>query len=262
MIAKIRKSAWKDYLKEPRWCGWFQGEAKPDGDGFAKVPIGSHSDPKTWCTFDELCAKLKPGQGIGYNFLGGDLHPLDLDHVRNPENGNICAEAMVLLSRLQTFSEISISGRGLHVMFKGNVRGKQLGETCVQYWNPKNSPRFFTITGDVVGEAFSTIKDVGDEFNYIYSTARHISAKCREELASIDPEQHAKLPTEREPVAEQSEKAKTKSRKLHPEFDIEDFLKFYGLEVDNVAKNDIGTCYRLTSCPIKGEKHVGQNSTT
>lgn len=261
LIEKIRKSAWKDYLKEPRWCAWFQGDPKPDGDGFAKVPLGSHSDPKSWCTFDELCARLKPGQGIGYNFLGGDLHPLDLDHVRNPQTEMICPEAMVLLSRLQTFSEVSISGRGLHVIFKGNVRGKQLGETCVQYWNPKNSPRFFTITGDVVGEAFSTIKDVGDEFNYIYSTARHISAKCREELASVDPEQYTKLPAER-PVEEKREKSKTKSRKLHPEFDIEDFLKFYGLEVDNVTTNTIGKCYRLTSCPIKGEKHVGQNSTT
>src|SRR5689334_442060 len=61
LIEKICNSAWKDYLEEPRWCAWFQGDPKPDGDGFAKVPIGSHSDPKSWCTFDELCAKLKPG---------------------------------------------------------------------------------------------------------------------------------------------------------------------------------------------------------
>ena len=41
-----------------------------------------------------------------------------------------------------------------------------------------------------------------------------------------------------QPVEQQREKAKTKSRKLHPDFNIEDFLKFYGLEVDNVANND------------------------
>src|SRR5207237_7625823 len=35
LIEKIRKSAWKDYLKEPRWCAWFKGDPKPDGDGFA-----------------------------------------------------------------------------------------------------------------------------------------------------------------------------------------------------------------------------------
>src|SRR5947209_5739432 len=57
LILKIRKSAWKEYLQEPRWCAWFQGDPKPDGDGFAKVPIGSHSDPAKWYVFDELCAK-------------------------------------------------------------------------------------------------------------------------------------------------------------------------------------------------------------
>ena len=88
--------------------------------GLLKYPSEAIATLKTWSTFDELCAKLKPGQGFGYNFLGGDLHPLDLDHVRNPQTGErLCNEAMVLLSRLQSFSEISISGRGLHVLFRG-----------------------------------------------------------------------------------------------------------------------------------------------
>ncbi|MGA9798582.1 MAG: AAA family ATPase [Terriglobales bacterium] len=250
-----------EMLKEKRFVRYFLKD-KPEG-GTAKIPLGNHSDESTWSTFDECVKALENDkQGIGYCFLGGEIHGLDIDYCRNPKTGQICAEAMVLLSRFQSWAEYSVSGQGIHVFFKGNVRGKQLGETCLQYWNPKNSPRFFALTCNMVGEAFNQLKDVGDEFNYIFATARHISAKIREELKEVDPEQYAKLPTEREPVAEQREKAKTKSRKLHPEFDIQDFLKFYGLEVDNVAKNDIGTCYRLTSCPIKGEKHVGQNSTT
>jgi hypothetical protein len=260
---KIRASAWKDYLNEKRWCAWFQGDRRPDGDGYAKIPRGSHSNPETWSTFDELCEALKPGDGFGYNFLGGDLHPLDLDHVRNAQTGQICNEAMLLLSRLQSFSEISISGRGLHVLFRGKVRGHQLTETCVQYWNPAKAPRFFTITGDLVGEAFSTIRDLGEDFNLVFATAAHISAKCREELKVVDPEQWAKLPVE--PVrknAEPREKSKTKSRKRHPDFNMEEFLSWAGLPVDNVTDNEIGKCYRVTKCPIKGEPHVGQNSTT
>jgi hypothetical protein len=259
---KIRKTAWKDYLAERRWCAWFQGDRRPDGDGYAKIPRGSHSDPSTWATFDEVCASLKPGDGFGYNFLGGDLHPLDLDHVRNPNSGLLCNEAMLLLSRLKSFSEVSVSGRGLHMLFRGQVRGHQLTETFVQYWNPAKAPRFFTVTGDVVGDAFSTIRDVGDDFNLVFATAAHISAKCREELKTIDPDQWSKLPAEPVRAKVEKEKAKTKSRKLHKDFKLEDFLKFYGLGVDNVAKNSLGTCYRLTTCPIKGEPHVGQNSTT
>ena len=160
------------------------------------MPLANHSDPNTWCSFDELCAKLKPGQGWGYNFLGGVLHPWDFDHVRNPQNGNICNEAMTCLSRFGSFAEVSISGKGLHVITKGYVRGKQLTTTILQYWNPKDSPRFFTVTGDVVGPAFSTIKDIGNNGDLVFATAPHISAKCREELATIDPDQYAKLPAE------------------------------------------------------------------
>ena len=185
LAERIRNSAWKEFLLEPRWCAWFHGDRKPDGDGFAKVPIGSHNDPATWSTFDELCAKLKPGQGFGYNFLHGELHPLDLDHVRNPNTGQLCNEAMLLLSRLQTYTEISISGRGLHVLFKGKVRGHELKETFLQYWNPAKAPRFFTVTALPVGEAFSTIRDIVEDFNLVFATAAHISAKCREELKAV-----------------------------------------------------------------------------
>jgi putative DNA primase/helicase len=263
LVEKLKASAWKDYLTEKRWCAWFKGDSKPDGDGFAKVPVGSHSDPQTWCSFDELCAKLKPGQGIGYNFLGGDLHPLDLDHVRNPQTGMLCNEAMLLLSRLKSFSEISISGRGIHVLFRGKVRGHQLGETFLQYWNPAKAPRFFTVTGDLVGDAFNTIRDVGEDFNYVFATAAHISAKCREELRTVDYEQWAKLPAEpRRDDAGPREKPKVKTRKVCKDFDIKDYLAFYGLGIDNETSNELGRCIRLNTCPIKGEPHVGHNSTT
>ncbi len=258
---KFRALLPPEMLKEKRFVRYFL-KAKPEG-GTAKIPLGNHSDPSTWSTFDDAVKQLaNEQQGIGYNFLGGDIHGLDIDHCRNPETGTLCPEAMVLLSRLGSWSEYSVSGQGIHVFFKGGVRGKQLGETCLQYWNPKNSPRFFALTCDMVGDAFTNLKDVGDEFNYIFATARHISAKIREELKSVDPEQWAHLPQEREQEPEQREKSKAKTRKLHPDFNLEDFLKFYGLEVDNVATNNVGKCYRLTSCPIKGEKHVGQNSTT
>jgi hypothetical protein len=249
-----------EMLQQKRFVRYFL-KPKPEG-GTAKIPLGNHSDKTTWEDFNMCAAMVQGGQGIGYNFLHGDIHGLDIDHCRNPKTGAICPEAMVLLSRLSSWAEYSVSGQGIHVFFKGNVRGKQLGETCLQYWNPKNSPRFFALTCDMVGDAFTKLKDVGDEFNYIFATARHISAKIREELKGVDNEQWAHLPQEREQEPEQREKTKQKTRKLHPDFNLEDFLKFYGLEVDNVTNNSVGKCYRLISCPIKGEKHVGQNSTT
>ena len=97
----------------------------------------------------------------------------------------------------------------------------------------------------------------------VFATARHVSAKIREELKTVDPEQWAKLPAEREVVEPFArEKAKAKTRKVVAGFDIKDFLSFYGLVIDNETDNDLGHCIRLTTCPLKGEAHAGHNSTT
>lgn len=259
---KFRASLPKEMLAEKRFVRYFL-RPKPEG-GTAKIPLGNHSDPNTWSTFDDCIKQLEnKDQGIGYCFLGGDIHALDIDHCVNPRTGKICPEAMVLLSRIPSWAEYSVSGQGLHVFFKGKVRGKQLTETCLQYWNPANSPRFFALTCETVGLGFSTLKDVGEDFNYIFATARHISAKIREELKQIDYDQWAALPAERV-VAEENtrEKSKTKTRKVVKGFDLHDFLSFYSIPIDNECDNNLGHCIRVATCPIKGEPHVGHNATT
>lgn len=259
---KFRAALPPEMLLERRWVRYFL-KPKPEG-GTAKIPLGNHSDPNTWSTFDDCVGNLEnEQQGIGYNFLGGEIHGLDIDHCRNPKTGNICNEAMLLLSRIPSWAEFSVSGCGLHVLFTGSVRGKTLTETCLQYWNPKNSPRFFAITCEMVGEAFTTLRDVGEDFNYIFATARHISAKIREELKTVDNEQWVALPKEREiQEAVSREKSKTKTRRVVAGFDIHEFLAFYNIGIDNQCDNEIGHCIRVNTCPIKGEPHVGHNGTT
>jgi hypothetical protein len=259
---KFRAALPAEMLVEKRWVRYFL-KPKPEG-GTAKIPLGNHSDPNTWSTFDDCVAKIEnKQQGIGYNFLGGEIQGLDIDHCRNPRTGVICNEAMLLLSRLPSWAEYSVSGQGIHVLFKGTVRGKDLKETCLQFWHSKKSPRFFALTCNMVGEAFTALKDIGDDFNYIFATAKHISAKIREELKAVDHEQWLALPKEREteePVTR--EKGKTKTRKVVKDFDIKDFLQFYNIPIDNECDNEIGHCIRVASCPIKNEPHVGQNGTT
>jgi hypothetical protein len=251
-----------EMLSEKRFVRYFL-KPKPEG-GTAKIPLGNHSDPNTWSTFDECVAARENGQGIGYCFYEGEIHALDLDHVRNPKTGALCYTAKEQLQRLNSWAEYSVSGCGLHIFFKGEVRGKQLIETCVQYWNPKNSPRFFALTCKMVGD-YGTLRNVGADFNYIFAQARHISAKCREELQAVDPEQWAKLPEERPDLqeAEQAhEKSKHKTRKVHKTFAIKDFLSFYKLPIIGECDNELGHCIRLGSCPIKGKPHAGHNDTT
>ncbi len=81
---KFRESLPPEMLKEKRWVRYFLSP-KPEG-GTAKIPLGSHSDPSTWSSFDECVAAIENDQqGLGYNFLGGQIHGLDIDHCRNPK---------------------------------------------------------------------------------------------------------------------------------------------------------------------------------
>jgi primase-polymerase (primpol)-like protein len=51
--------------------------------------------------------------------LGDGLTVLDLDGCRDPEAGAIRPEAAVVVSRLDSYTEVSPSGTGLHVWCKG-----------------------------------------------------------------------------------------------------------------------------------------------
>lgn len=46
---------------------------------------------------------------------------VDIDNVRDPETGEISSEAVALVRRLDGYTELSTSGRGLHVWVRGNV---------------------------------------------------------------------------------------------------------------------------------------------
>jgi hypothetical protein len=263
-VKKFRETLPPEMLREKRFVRYFL-VPKPDGHGTAKIPRGSHSDSSTWSSFEDSVAALTPeDHGIGYCLSGGDIHCADLDHCRNPKTGHICNEAMLLLARIPSWAEFSVSGCGMHVFFKGNVRGRMLDRQCLQFWNPASTPRFIALTCDMVGEAFTALRDVGDDFNYVFSTARTISAKIKEELEAIDPDQWAKLPAEKNDAEPASrERSKTKTQKVAPGFDVYDFLNFYGLQIAN--ENDdpkLGHCIRLTSCPLVNRPHQNQNSTS
>jgi len=176
----------------------------------------------------------------------------------------VCNEAQLLLSRFGSYAEYSVSGSGIHVLTRGEVRGKSLDEPHLQYWNPKHSPRFFTVTAECVGKAFSQVRDIGRDGDFVFSMAAHISAKCNEELRSIDPELWEKVgvkkpgPNKKEPAARSS-----KVRQRHPEFSMGDYLKWAGLVLDNKHLDEaLGLCFRTTSCPVKGAAHVNHNGTS
>ncbi len=126
-------------------------------DRFGK--LASSTAPHTWCHLDEARKALESGIGDGIGFVftrASGITGIDLDHCRDASTGEIDAWAEAYLNRLNSYSEISPSGEGIHILVKGalpsGVDGKRKNFAGDGY-RPKAgiemycSGRYFTMTG-------------------------------------------------------------------------------------------------------------------
>lgn len=169
-------------LKElPNWVCWsFEWRVDKKGGGkWTKPPrqprnpqqYAKNNDPETWGTYEEALAAFEAGQcdGIGFNLLGTDLGVFDLDKCRDPVTGSIAPEAMSIVYRSVSYTEITPSGTGLRVIGRGSgakVHRKQKIRGCpVEVESYRCAERYITITSNPLpqlGLMFRCIDDVID----------------------------------------------------------------------------------------------------
>ncbi len=115
-----------DELKALRqWLLWRLEERD---DRMTKVPYqlnGRHADvtaPKTWNTFDVCVRALQTGRfsGIGFVFAKGAAAyaGVDLDKCRDPQNGVTEPWAVQIIEELSSYTELSQSKTGWHIIVK------------------------------------------------------------------------------------------------------------------------------------------------
>jgi primase-polymerase (primpol)-like protein len=145
----------------PQWVVWRQEEREGK---LTKAPYRPQNPkkkadttaPDTWGTFEQALrvAQTEGFHGIGYVFSVEDPYcGVDLDHCRNPETGEIGEWAWEIIRRLNSYSEISPSGTGVHILIKGTVppggnsKGLPGGGKVEMY----SQGRYFTMTGNHLG---------------------------------------------------------------------------------------------------------------
>lgn len=108
----------------------------------------SVKDPKTWDSFQNACQAMKDyrAKGVGFVFTENDPYcGIDLDDVID-ENGVIDPEAQAIIDKMDSYTEVSQSGRGIHII----VRGKKPNSRCrrgnVEIYD---KGRYFALTGDL-----------------------------------------------------------------------------------------------------------------
>ena len=104
----------------------------------------------TWASFEDCVNALDGGgyDGIGFEFNNNGIVGIDLDHVI-AENGSLSDEAVGIVAMLDSYTEYSPSGKGLHIFVKGDIPVDGRKKGFIEMYKAK---RYFTITGNVYGD--------------------------------------------------------------------------------------------------------------
>ncbi|MDZ7801653.1 MAG: phage/plasmid primase, P4 family [Trueperaceae bacterium] len=142
---EIREArVWVLWHYEERSGRWTKVPYQPDRQRRA-----ASDNPDTWTTLDEAAAALRPGWGLGIMFRPeDDIMGVDIDHGRDPDTGELFDEARDIVETLNSYTEVSPSGKGIHVLICASLaelHGRRRGRVEMY-----ESGRFFTFTGDVV----------------------------------------------------------------------------------------------------------------
>lgn len=133
-----------------QWCLWkFEdvGAAKP-----TKVPyqpngqLANVNSPSTWSTFVEVFNCYMAGGYDGIGFIFSDTDPysfIDLDDAEG--DSAIIERHLKVFHEFDSYSEISPSGKGLHIIVKGKIAAGRRRSKIEIY----SSQRYATMTGNV-----------------------------------------------------------------------------------------------------------------
>ena len=167
-----------DELKALRqWVVW-RAEARPGKPKPAKVPYQPRTGhrartdlPATWGAYAQALARFQQGgwQGLGFVFTAGDPYcGIDLDECRDPEAGTVTSWAGHIIHTLGSYTEISPSGRGLHVLVRASLPdhvGRKQGAVEVY-----DAGRYFAVTGQRLAGTPATIEERENEVLALYAT--------------------------------------------------------------------------------------------
>ncbi|RLF26115.1 MAG: hypothetical protein DRN14_07395 [Thermoplasmata archaeon] len=152
MAAINTKKIPSEITKFSHWILW-KSVSKGNGKT-TKVPYSvaggkaKTDDPATWSSYQNTLSRYKAGgfSGIGYVFSQDDpFCGIDLDHCRSPETGGIETWALEIIKNFNSYTEISPSGTGIHIICKGQLPegGRKKGNIEIY-----DRGRYFTVSGN------------------------------------------------------------------------------------------------------------------
>lgn len=134
-----------------------------------KIPKNPHTggnakanDPSTWGTYEEA---LEACEKYHFDYLGFEFFApyfgVDLDHCL--DNIDLCDE---FVETLQSYTEISKSGNGIHIICKGSLPDGARRKNGIEMYS---QGRYFICTGNLYNAKYTEVNDCTDSIKILHS---------------------------------------------------------------------------------------------
>ncbi len=184
-------AAIRELAQLPQWVLWHHDVRDGKPTKVPYTPAGAHAkvnDPTTWSSFADCVDALGSGHFDGLGFVFSENDPyigIDLDKCIG-EDGRPNDLAVEWVSRLNSYTERSPRGRGLHLIVKGTLpHAFKRDELGVEVYDRR---RFFTMTGDWWPDAPETIEERSAELAELLERLERPREKTRPNGAGEDGE--------------------------------------------------------------------------
>ena len=158
-------------LKElDQWVCWKTGvkDGKPTkSPRMTTGEMADSTDPSTWTSFEKAKEAYEGGkfEGIGFVFSADDPYTgVDIDKCRDAKTGEVQKWASDQTLKLNSYTEISPSREGFHVIVKGKKKGTRCRTSGCEIYD---TARYFTMTGNVL-DGYATIENRQTELDALY----------------------------------------------------------------------------------------------
>ena len=153
----LEKNVPLELQETDQWVAWAM-ESRGSNQKPTKIPKNPKTlrnakttSADTWGSFEEACAACENHprmDGIGFVLTGNDPYVgVDLDGVVDRETGVLNELANDFVSNIQSYTELSPSGTGLHIILRGHLPRAGSRKGPVEMYE---KGRYFTFTGEAI----------------------------------------------------------------------------------------------------------------